>query len=240
MSYEEEKRAAAVYAAGLVETGMRVGLGTGTTVAPLLAALAERGLRLQCVTTSEATATAARAAGLTIESFDALDRLDIAIDGADQVGPGGWLVKGGGRAHTREKVVANAAERFVVIASSDKLVAELRPPVPLELLRFGLPSTLRTLGSVRLRGGPPSPDGGVIADWTGPVDDPGALSTRLSSTPGVIDHGLFCPSLASDIVVAHAGGVQHWTARPSGWPADLLTAEDQGADQRARDGPDVA
>ena len=133
------------------------------------------------------------------------------------------MVKGGGRAHTREKQVANAADRFVVIASSDKLVEELRPPVPLELLRFGLPATLRLLGRVGLRDGPPSPDGGMIADWTGPVEDPSALSAQLSSTPGVIDHGLFHPSLASDIVVARDGAVEHWTARPSGWPRTFLT-----------------
>jgi len=82
---------------------------------------------------------------------------------ADQVNPDGWLIKGGGAAHTREKIVASAAERFVVILSSGKLVERLRPPVPLELLVFGLPTTLRALGAARVRGVRPSPDGGVIA-----------------------------------------------------------------------------
>ena len=209
MTVIEDKRSAAVYAAGLVEDGMRVGLGTGTTVAPLLDALASRGLRLRCVATSRATEEAARAAGLPVEPFEALDELDIAIDGADQIAPDGWLVKGGGRAHTREKIVAAAAERFVVIASGEKLVDRLRPPVPLELLPFGTPATLRLLGSAALRPGPPSPDAGVIADWTGPFDDPSALAERLAATPGVIEHGLFPPSLVTDLVVAHDGAVDH-------------------------------
>ncbi len=101
---------------------------------------------LRCVATSPATEEAARALGLEVEPFSgagALAELDIAIDGADQVAPSGWVVKGGGAAHTREKAVAAAARRFVVIVSSDKLVERLAPPVPLELLEFGLASTLR-------------------------------------------------------------------------------------------------
>src|SRR3954465_9748448 len=118
---EAEKRAAAEAAAALVEDGSTVGLGTGSTVAHLLPALAARGLRLRCVATSVATEHAARALGLDVEPFEGVERLDIAIDGADQVAPDGWLVKGGGGAHVREKVVAAAADRFVVIASSDKV-----------------------------------------------------------------------------------------------------------------------
>jgi ribose 5-phosphate isomerase A len=98
-------------------------------------------------------------------------------------------------------VVAAAADRFVVIVSSDKVVERLSPPVPLELAAFGLAATLRTLAEARLRDGPASPDGGVIADWVGPVDDPVELSARLSSTPGVIDHGLFAPALVSEVIV---------------------------------------
>ena len=103
MDRDVEKRIAAEAAAALVEDGMRVGLGTGSTVAHLLPALARRGLGLRCVATSPATEAAARALGLVVEPFtgaDALAELDIAIDGADQVAPGPWLVKGGGRAHT--------------------------------------------------------------------------------------------------------------------------------------------
>ena len=129
---------------------MRVGLGTGSTVAYLLPALAERELRdVRCVATSPATERAARALGLTVRALDEVGELDIAIDGADQIDPRGWLVKGGGGAHTREKIVAAAARRFVVIASAEKAVAELTPPVPLELLRFGVHSTLRALADAR-------------------------------------------------------------------------------------------
>ncbi len=199
---EDEKRAAAEAAAELVEDGMTVGLGTGSTVAYLLPALAARDLRdIRCVATSVATETAARELGLPIEPFEQLDRLDIAVDGADQVTPDRWLIKGGGGAHTREKIVAAAADRFVVIVSSDKLVDALSPPVPLELLEFGLPATLRRLAPMDVRDVQRSPDGGVIADYGGPVDDPAALAAWLSATPGVVDHGLFEPALVADIVL---------------------------------------
>jgi ribose 5-phosphate isomerase A len=198
---EAEKRAAAEKAAALVEDGMILGLGTGSTVSYLLPALAERRLSLRCISTSPQTETAARAIGLAIEPFDTVDRLDLAVDGADQVDPAGWVVKGGGAAHTREKIVASASDRFVVIVSSDKLVEAIAPPIPLELLPFGVPATLRALGVAELRGVPPSPDGGVIADYLGAVGDPGELAERLSAIPGVVEHGLFPPELVSEVLV---------------------------------------
>jgi ribose 5-phosphate isomerase A len=211
-----EKKVAAEAAALLVEDGMKVGLGTGSTVAFLLPALAARGLDLRCVATSVRTETAARDLGLHVEPFvgvDALPALDIAIDGADQVDPSGWLVKGGGAAHTREKAVAAAAERFVVIVSSDKLVDRLAPPVPLELLEFGLAATLARLGDVELRDVPASPDGGVIADYVGPLDDPDELAARLSATVGVVEHGLFAPALVSDVIVGRGDQAEHRSYR---------------------------
>jgi ribose 5-phosphate isomerase A len=204
---EREKRAAAEEAARLVEEGMTVGLGTGSTVAFLLSALAARGLQIRCVATSPQTEERARDLGLAVEPFENFDRLDMAIDGADQVDPGGWLLKGGGAAHTREKIVARAAERFVVIVSSNKIVQTLAPPIPLELLAFGLPATLRALGPVELRDTQRSPDGGVIADYLGPVDDPAELAERLQATPGVVEHGLFPPELVGEILIGRAGGV---------------------------------
>jgi ribose 5-phosphate isomerase A len=206
---EEEKRLAAQAAAALVQDGMSVGLGTGSTVAYLLPALAARRLRLRCVATSVATAEMAQRLGLPVEPFDSLERLDIAIDGADQIAPDGWLIKGGGGAHTREKVVAAAAERFVVIASSNKPVARLTPPVPLELLAFGLPATLRTVAPATLRDAPPSPDGGVIADHRGEIGDPTELAARLDAVPGVVGHGLFPPALVTDIIIGHSAEVEH-------------------------------
>jgi ribose 5-phosphate isomerase A len=193
-----------------VEDGMRVGLGTGSTVAPLLPALAARGLTgLRCVATSPATTQAATALGLAVEEFTTLDRLDLAIDGADQIAPDGWVVKGGGGAHTREKVVAAAADRFVVIADATKVVDALTAPIPLELLAFGLSATLAALAPTAVRPGvPESPDGNVIADYAGPVDDPEALAAFLSAMPGVVDHGLFPPALTAEVIVAGPDGVQ--------------------------------
>jgi ribose 5-phosphate isomerase A len=204
-----QKRAAARAAAELVEDGMRVGLGTGSTVAHLLPAIADRGCKgLRCVATSPATDVAARALGLTVEALDKVGQLDIAIDGADQIDARGWLVKGGGGAHTREKIVAASATRFVVIASAGKAVAQLAPPVPLELVRFGAQRTLLALAPARLRGAEESPDGGLIADYLGPVGDPRELAARLSATPGVVEHGLFAPELVSLILIGGEGAVE--------------------------------
>ncbi len=205
---EHEKQLAAEAAAALVEDGMRVGLGTGSTVGFLLAALARRSLDIRCVATSQATEEAAGRLGISVEPFDRLDRLDIAIDGADQISPDGWLVKGGGAAHTREKIAAAAADRFVVIASSDKPVDAIGPPVPLELHAYGLQATLRSLARVTLRDVPHSPDGGVIADYVGPVADPQALAISFDTSPGVVAHGLFPPSLVYEILVARGDKVQ--------------------------------
>jgi ribose 5-phosphate isomerase A len=202
-SIEREKRAAAEAAAELVAEGTWVGVGTGSTIARLLPVLAARAVKdVVYVATSPATEQAARELGLDVRPFTSLGRLDLAIDGADQIDPTGWLVKGGGGAHTREKVVAAAAERFVVIASSNKLVAALAPPIPLELLPFGLGSTLHRLEPTQLRPAPRTPDGNVLADYLGPVEDPEQLAARLSETPGVVEHGLFPPRLTSEILVA--------------------------------------
>jgi ribose 5-phosphate isomerase A len=201
---DEQMREAAQSAAALVEPGMRVGLGTGRTVAWLLRALAARKLTdLRCVATSPETEQAATALGIPVEPFDGLDRLDIAIDGADQVTDGRWAIKGGHGAHLREKIVAAAADRFVVIVSADKLVERLRPPVPLELERFGLAATQRELKSARLRtGAVATPDRGILADYVGTLDDdPGAVATWLDSVPGVVGHGLFGPELVGDVIV---------------------------------------
>jgi len=215
LELEELKRAAAIEAAALVQDGMRVGLGTGSTVRHLLPAIAARGLRgVRCVATSAATAEQAAALGLAVEPFDTLDGLDLAIDGADQVAPDFWLTKGGGGAHVREKVVAAAAERFVVIVDATKVVASLTPPVPLELLAFGLPATLAAAGPAAVRAGmPPSPDGNVIADHLGPVGpDPAILAARLDAVAGVVGHGLFGPELVHDVLVARPEGVT-WLER---------------------------
>jgi ribose 5-phosphate isomerase A len=207
---EWEKQLVVGVAAELVEGGMTVGLGSGSTVAHLLPALAARRLAVRYVTGSPATERAARELGMEVESFSgpgAPARVDLTIDGADQVTPSGWLIKGGGAAHTREKALAAAAERFVVIVSSNKLVRRPTPPVPLELLEYGLAATLARLGQVRLRDAPRSPDGGVIADYLGEIDEPEGVALRLSSTTGVIEHGLFAPALVSEVLVARGSRV---------------------------------
>jgi len=210
-SADAEKQAAAEAAAELVEDGMAVGLGTGSTVAFLLPALAARNLSIHCVATSPATERQAVDLGIEVGPFDGIGRLDIAIDGADQIAPDGWVIKGGGGAHFREKIVAAAADRFVVIADSSKPVDSLTPPVPLELAKFGLAATLRELGQVELRDAPESPDGGVIADYGGPLGDPAELAARLAATPGVVEHGLFPPELVSAVLVGRGDTVERLT-----------------------------
>ncbi len=213
MSGDAEKRAAAEAAALLVEDGMAVGLGTGSTVEFLLPALARRGLDgIRCVATSVATEVQARELGIAVEEFGELARLDIAIDGTDQVTPDGWLIKGGGGAHLREKIVAAAAARFIVIADSSKPVEALSAPVPLELFAFGLGSTLARLGDqVALRDVPRSPDDGVIADYNGEIGDAAALAARLEADPGVAAHGLFPPEMVSEVLVGTGGAVDRLT-----------------------------
>src|ERR1044072_7421707 len=131
MGADDEKRLVAEAAAELVGDGMTIGLGTGSTVAHLLPAIAARGLRdIRCVATSVAPEVEARGLGIPVEEFDRLEQLDLAIDGTDQVTPDGWLVKGGGGAHQREKIVAAAGGRFVVIAASSTPVDSLSPPLP--------------------------------------------------------------------------------------------------------------
>ncbi|MFZ0249383.1 MAG: ribose 5-phosphate isomerase A [Acidimicrobiales bacterium] len=203
-----EKRAAAETAAAMVEGGMLVGLGTGSTVAELVPVLGARRLDIVCAATSPATEQQATAHGLIVKPFTDIDRLDLAIDGADQVAPDGWLIKGAGGAQTRERIVAAAADRFVVIVSSDKPVERLHAPVPLELLAFGLGATLRELPDAVVRQAPPTPDGGVLADYHGDVDDPAALAALLDAAPGVVGHGLFPPSLVSTVLIARGDQVE--------------------------------
>ena len=203
-----EKRAAGEAAAALVESGMWVGLGTGSTVAELVPPLGARRLDITCVATSPATAQLAVAPGLDVRPFTDIDRLDLAIDGADQVDPAGWLIKGGGGAQTRARIVAAAADRFVVIVSSDKPVDRLHAPVPLELLVFGLAATLHALPGATLRDAPVTPDGGVVADYHGEVGDPATLSALLEAVPGLVSHGLFPSAMVSTVLIGRGDEVE--------------------------------
>jgi ribose 5-phosphate isomerase A len=221
--YEREKAAVARAGAQLVEAGMRVGLGSGSTVTLLVEALAELRPDATYVAASLSTESAARAAGLQLAPLDEVGELDLALDGSDQVDDAGWLVKGGGAAHTREKIVAAAARRFVVLVSSDKLVARIGPPVPLEVLAFAPGVTLARIGDARLRPEtPPSPDGGLIADSFGAFDDPRALAARLDATPGVVAHGLFAPETVERVLVARGETVSTLERATRARPLDRL------------------
>ena len=212
---DSEKKLAAEAAAELVEDGMTVGLGTGSTVAHLLPAMAARGVKdLRCVATSVATEEQARELGIPVEEFDSLERLDIAIDGADQVAPDRWLVKGGGGAHTREKIVAAAAERFVVIADSSKTVERITAPIPLELHAFGLASTLARLNAELGDGGGAPRHSAQPRRWRHRRLRAARSATRrswppaLAAVPGVVDHGLFPASMVAEVIVGRGDGVE--------------------------------
>lgn len=187
-----------------VRDGMIVGLGTGSTAAFVLEELGRRvrdqRWRIQGVPTSERTAAAARRLGIELAALDATP--DVALDGADQVDPALNLIKGGGGAHVREKLVALAARRVAIVADHTKAVPRLHGPVPLEVLPFALPWVLRTLPvrlpettpHVRGQNGRPllSDNGNVLVDLEcGPLPDPAAVAAELDAMSGIVDHGLF-------------------------------------------------
>jgi ribose 5-phosphate isomerase A len=205
----DEKLVAARAAAALVDDDAVVALGSGSTVALIARVLGERGSRARFAAASPATAAAATTAGLALVDDASTARYDLALDGADEIRPDGWAVKGGGGAHTRERILIAAAERFVCVVGSGKLVDRLTRAVPLELQPFALAATLGRLPGAVLREAPPTADGGVLADLHVPLDDPAALAARLDATPGVVDHGLFAPGLVRELLVARGDEVEH-------------------------------
>jgi ribose 5-phosphate isomerase A len=211
MTTDDEKRLAAQAAADLVQDGMAVGLGTGTTVTHLLDSLASVGRKARFVTSSPRTAEAARSRGLVVDELRSWTRLDLVIDGADQIAEDGWVAKGAGGAITREKILIASSDRTVLIADSTKMVTHLRGPVALELLRFGVASTLARLQPARLRDGEESPDGGLLADYDGDLRDPGAVARKLDATSGVIEHGLVAPGTVSLCLVGSGTRVERLT-----------------------------
>lgn len=215
---EAARRAAGESAADLVSDGDLVGLGTGSTAAHAIRKLGERvdsRLSITGVATSYQSRELAREVGIPLESLADVSRVDIAIDGADQIADGN-LVKGGGAAHAREKVVDAAADRFVVVADESKLADVLTHPVPIELL----PDARSTVAdAVRGAGGNPQlragerKDGPVVTDNGnlvfdcdfGPIEDPATLARRLSGIPGVLEHGLFV-GVADELHIGGVGG----------------------------------
>jgi ribose 5-phosphate isomerase A len=219
----DAKQRAGFRAAEFVEDGMRVGLGTGTTAEWLVERLGQRvreeGLRVRCVPTSRRTEEQARGLGIPLVTLGEVGELDIAIDGADEIGPGLALIKGGGGALLREKLVASAARRFVVIADRSKLVRLLgRFPLPIEVVQFGWELTARRVAAVvgvepvlRVREEGEtfvSDNGNFILDCPcGAIPDPAQTERELKSLTGVVESGLFV-NMAHLAVLADEEGVE--------------------------------
>jgi ribose 5-phosphate isomerase A len=227
MNLDAQKRAAAARAVEFVRPGMRLGLGTGSTARPFVELLAERvraGLDVIAVPTSEATRSDAERLGVPLTSLDETPELDLTVDGADEIGPDLSLIKGGGGALLREKIVASASARMIVIADETKWVAALgRFPLPVEVVPFGLAATRRAIeaaaaaagcaGPVQLRRGSDGhafvTDGGhwILDAAFARISDPKSLADRLDGIAGVVEHGLFI-ALAQTAVIAGANGVR--------------------------------
>ena len=232
MSLEELKRDAARKALDHVASGMRLGLGTGSTARHFVDLLAERvrgGLRVVGVPTSEATRVQAEALGIPLTTLDETPELDLTVDGADEVDPELRLIKGGGAAHLREKIVACASRCMIVIADETKKVDVLgRFPLPIEVVPFGLAATRRAIehairaagcdGELVLRhaadGQPLRTDGGnlILDARLGRIPEPEALADRLDRQTGVVEHGLFL-GIASSAILATRDGIVVLEAR---------------------------
>ncbi len=221
------KQAVGERGAGLVEDGMRVGLGTGSTTAWAIRALGRRareeGLHIRGVPTSFAAERLAREVGIPRVTLDDVEALDLVLDGADEVDPALRLIKGGGAAHTREKVVAAQAERFVVLVDASKLVERLgmRAAVPVEVLPMAcapVTRALKALGATpelrqaECKVGPIVTDQGfwvIDAHFEAGIADPEALAAQIDALPGVLGHGLFL-GMATDVLIGHpSGSVEH-------------------------------
>jgi ribose 5-phosphate isomerase A len=226
MNAEAQKRAAAARAVEFVRPGMRLGLGTGSTAKHFVELIGERvraGLDIVAVPTSQATRADAERCGIVLTTLDETPELDLTVDGADEIAPDLSLIKGGGGALLREKIVAAASARMIVIADKSKWVTALgRFPLPIEVAPFGLGATRRAVekviaaiqgpGSLSLRqdkdGHAFVTDGGhwIIDAPLGRIDDPKAIADALSDIPGVMEHGLFI-GLAQTAILAGPDGV---------------------------------
>src|ERR1700730_11994118 len=234
MDIDAQKRAAAAGALEFVRPGMRLGLGTGSTARPFVELLAERvraGLDVIAVPTSEATRSDAERLGVPLTSLDETPELDLTVDGADEIGPDLSLIKGGGGALLREKIVASASARMVVIADESKWVAMLgRFPLPVEVVPFGLAATRAAVeaaaaaahcpGPARLRqakdGLPFVTDCGhwILDAALGRIPDPGALADRLARIAGVVERGLFIGPAQTALFGSPNGGPVRRQPRP--------------------------
>ncbi len=223
MDAEAQKRAAGEAAAEMVKSGMVVGLGTGSTAAHFVRALASRRLAVVCVASSAATSRQAESLGLRLLDLNNVDAIDLTVDGADEIGPNLDLMKGGGAALLREKLVWEASSRCTVIADKGKRVASLgRFPLAIAVASFGHRTTAARIQSVleahgiaarpQLRGGEDAPvvtdDGNLIYDAScGAITDAEVLAERLKATTGVVEHGLFL-DLAQEALIGTDDGIE--------------------------------
>jgi ribose 5-phosphate isomerase A len=227
MDIDSQKRAAAARALEFVEPGMRLGLGTGSTARHFVELLAERvraGLRIVAVPTSETTRRDAERLGVPLTTLDETSALDLTVDGADEIARDLSLIKGGGGALLREKIVGSASARMIAIADGSKWVAVLgRFPLPIEVVPFGLAATRAAIEAAAVASHCPGPallrqtkDGRpfvtdcghwILDAALGRIPDPGALADRLARIPGVVEHGLFL-GLAQTAILANADGVR--------------------------------
>ncbi len=227
MTADNLKRQAAARALDWVRPGMKLGLGTGSTARHFVELLGERvraGLDIVGVPTSEATAADAARCGVPLTTLEAAPRLDLTVDGADEIGPGLALIKGGGGALLREKIVAAASRQMIVIADESKHCEALGAfPLPIEVVRFGVAATRLAIAAAfadlglpdrltlrQTSGGHPfvTDEGHLILDAAlGRIADPGALAARLDGIPGIVEHGVFL-GLARIAILAGASGVR--------------------------------
>jgi ribose 5-phosphate isomerase A len=222
MTQDEAKLLVARRAVELVSDGMKVGLGTGSTAAPFIHELGKAvqgGLRIEAIATSDESAALAKEVGIPLTNFDDTPVLDVNVDGADEVAPGLALIKGRHGAHLREKIVASAAERFVVLADESKVVSKLgKFPLPVEVVRMALPLVRRRLNDLGLnpvlrstrdgKGPWITDEGNVILDChCGVIEKPEEVASTIRDIVGVVEHGLFL-GMATLALVASENGVR--------------------------------
>jgi ribose 5-phosphate isomerase A len=225
MNLEDLKKVAGIKAADLIQTNQKVGLGTGSTAFYAIKHLAERikseGLQIQAVSTSFSTTLLCQSYGIPLIDSGALNHLDIAIDGADEIDDQKNLIKGRGGAHTLEKIVAAMSDRYIIIADDSKKTARLgsRFPVPVEVNPKALElckKQLQALGALEvvLRMGSPAKDGPVVTDSANfildaffkTISDPAYLEKEINNIPGVLDNGIFA-GYAHQVILASSGGI---------------------------------
>jgi ribose 5-phosphate isomerase A len=222
MTQDEAKLLVAKRAMDFISDGMKVGLGTGTTATPFIHELGKAvkaGLRIEAIATSDGSAKFARELGIPLTNFADTPVLDVSVDGADEIGPGLALIKGGHGAHLREKIVASAAKQFIVVADETKVVQTLgKFPLPVEVIQFALPLVTRQLKEFGLNpvlrvapnGAGPwlTDEGNVILDChCGLIENPGETAKEIRSIVGVVEHGLFL-GMASLALIAGEDGIR--------------------------------